>query len=66
MGEEVIMSARLWTSGYDIYGPTHNVVGVRIYSKFIFTDPIQNLLCFFYVLAYVCKKTHSQVLGNGA
>lgn len=26
MGEEVLMSARLWTSGYDLYSPTRNVV----------------------------------------
>ena len=27
MGEEVILSTRLWTSGYDIFSPTHSVVG---------------------------------------
>jgi [Skp1-protein]-hydroxyproline N-acetylglucosaminyltransferase len=27
MGEEIIMSARLWTFGYDIFSPTHSVVG---------------------------------------
>jgi len=27
MGEEIIMSARLWTHGYDIFSPTHSVVG---------------------------------------
>jgi [Skp1-protein]-hydroxyproline N-acetylglucosaminyltransferase len=27
MGEEIIMSTRLWTSGYDIFSPTHSVVG---------------------------------------
>jgi Glycosyltransferase (GlcNAc) len=27
MGEEIIMSTRLWTSGYDIFSPTHAVVG---------------------------------------
>ena len=26
MGEEIAMSARLWTSGYDIFGPTSNVL----------------------------------------
>ena len=26
MGEEIIMSARLWTFGYDIFAPTHSVV----------------------------------------
>ncbi len=28
-GEEIILSARLWTSGYDIFSPTHSVVGHR-------------------------------------
>lgn len=27
MGEEIILSARLWTSGYDIFSPTHSVLG---------------------------------------
>lgn len=27
MGEEIIMSSRLWTSGYDIFSPTTSVVG---------------------------------------
>lgn len=27
MGEEIIMSSRLWTSGYDIFSPTQSVVG---------------------------------------
>ena len=27
MGEEIIMSARLWTYGYDIFAPAHSVVG---------------------------------------
>jgi [Skp1-protein]-hydroxyproline N-acetylglucosaminyltransferase len=27
MGEEIIMSARFWTHGYDIFSPTHSVVG---------------------------------------
>jgi [Skp1-protein]-hydroxyproline N-acetylglucosaminyltransferase len=27
MGEEILLSARLWTSGYDIFSPTQNVVG---------------------------------------
>lgn len=27
MGEEIIMSSRLWTSGYDIFSPTRSVVG---------------------------------------
>lgn len=27
MGEEIIMSTRLWTSGYDIFSPTQSVVG---------------------------------------
>lgn len=27
MGEEIIMSTRLWTSGYDIFSPTRSVVG---------------------------------------
>ena len=26
MGEEIILSARLWTHGYDIFAPTHSVV----------------------------------------
>lgn len=32
MGEEIIMSARLWTSGYDIFSPTSSVVG-HIYVR---------------------------------
>ncbi len=28
-GEEIILSARLWTSGYDIFSPTHSIVGHR-------------------------------------
>jgi len=32
MGEEIIMSTRLWTSGYDIFSPTHSVVG-HIYVR---------------------------------
>jgi hypothetical protein len=27
MGEEIIMSTRFWTSGYDIFSPTYSVVG---------------------------------------
>lgn len=27
MGEEIIMSTRLWTSGYDIFSPSQSVVG---------------------------------------
>ena len=27
MGEEIIMSTRLWTSGYDIFSPSRSVVG---------------------------------------
>ena len=27
MGEEIIMSARLWTSGFDIFSPSQSVVG---------------------------------------
>jgi Glycosyltransferase (GlcNAc) len=32
MGEEIIMSARLWTAGYDIFSPVQNVVG-HIYVR---------------------------------
>lgn len=32
MGEEIIMSTRLWTSGYDIFSPTQAVVG-HIYVR---------------------------------
>jgi len=32
MGEEIIMSARLWTHGYDIFSPTRSVVG-HIYVR---------------------------------
>jgi len=32
MGEEIIMSARLWTHGYDIYSPTQVVLG-HIYVR---------------------------------
>ena len=32
MGEEIIMSARMWTSGYDIYSPRTSVVG-HIYFR---------------------------------
>jgi hypothetical protein len=38
MGEEISMSARLWTSGYDIFSPTINVLDHyyvrRHYPKF--------------------------------
>jgi hypothetical protein len=38
MGEEISMSARLWTSGYDIFSPTVNVLNHyyvrRHYPKF--------------------------------
>lgn len=27
MGEEILFSARLWTSGYDIFSPTHSLLG---------------------------------------
>jgi hypothetical protein len=32
MGEEIIMSTRLWTSGYDIFSPSQAVVG-HIYVR---------------------------------
>jgi len=32
MGEEIIMSSRLWTAGYDIFGPNEAVVG-HIYVR---------------------------------
>ena len=32
MGEEIIMSTRLWTHGYDIFSPSHSVVG-HIYVR---------------------------------
>mmetsp|Transcript_882 Transcript_882/g.2509 ORF Transcript_882/g.2509 Transcript_882/m.2509 type:complete len:141 (-) Transcript_882:268-690(-) len=32
MGEEIIMSTRLWTSGYDIFSPSRSVVG-HIYVR---------------------------------
>lgn len=32
MGEEIIMSSRLWTAGYDIFGPSQAVVG-HIYIR---------------------------------
>lgn len=32
MGEEIIMSSRLWTAGYDIFGPSQSVVG-HIYVR---------------------------------
>lgn len=32
MGEEIIMSARFWTHGYDIFSPTTSVVG-HIYVR---------------------------------
>lgn len=32
MGEEIIMSSRLWTAGYDIFSPNENVVG-HIYVR---------------------------------
>jgi hypothetical protein len=38
MGEEISMSARLWTAGYDIFSPTVNVLNHyyvrRHYPKF--------------------------------
>jgi len=52
MGEEISMSARLWTSGYDIFSPTVNVLNHyyvrRHYPKFwesvnrFFKKPIHN------------------------
>jgi len=33
MGEEIIMSARFWTSGWDIFGPTADIVGHEYYRK---------------------------------
>jgi len=27
IGEEILLSARLWTSGYDIFSPTQNLLG---------------------------------------
>ena len=54
MGEEISMSARLWTSGYDIFSPTTNVLNHyyvrRHYPKFwesvnrFFKRPIHNNL----------------------
>jgi hypothetical protein len=32
MGEEIIMSSRLWTAGYDIFSPIQSVVG-HIYVR---------------------------------
>ncbi|KAL3789250.1 hypothetical protein HJC23_002835 [Cyclotella cryptica] len=29
MGEEILLSARLWTSGYDIFSPTYSLLGHR-------------------------------------
>ena len=29
MGEEILFSARMWTSGYDIFRPSHSVLGHR-------------------------------------
>jgi [Skp1-protein]-hydroxyproline N-acetylglucosaminyltransferase len=34
MGEEIIMSSRLWTAGYDIFSPSEAVVG-HIYGTFL-------------------------------
>jgi hypothetical protein len=52
MGEEISMSARLWTAGYDIFSPTTNVLNHyyvrRHYPKFwesvnrFFKKPIHN------------------------
>jgi len=54
MGEEISMSARLWTAGYDIFSPTTNVLNHyyvrRHYPKFwetvnrFFKSPIHNEL----------------------
>jgi hypothetical protein len=54
MGEEISMSARLWTAGYDIFSPTTNVLNHyyvrRHYPKFwesvnrFFKRPIHNNL----------------------
>jgi hypothetical protein len=32
MGEEIILSSRLWTAGYDIFSPIQSVVG-HIYVR---------------------------------
>jgi [Skp1-protein]-hydroxyproline N-acetylglucosaminyltransferase len=37
MGEEIIMSSRLWTAGYDIFAPNEAVVG-HIYGTFEFKN----------------------------
>jgi hypothetical protein len=35
------MSARLWTSGYDIYGPVHGVVGVSFIIVLVFLERLR-------------------------
>jgi len=38
MGEEIIMSTRLWTSGYDIFSPTRSVVGHMVRASVLLMD----------------------------
>ena len=49
MGEEISMSARLWTAGYDIFSPTTNVLNHyyvrRHYPKF--WESVNRLVIFF-------------------
>jgi [Skp1-protein]-hydroxyproline N-acetylglucosaminyltransferase len=72
MGEEISMSARLWTSGYDIFAPTINVLNhyyvrrhypkfwesVNRYRDFSFTS-ILSSQCF--LCSYFKKPIHNEV-----
>ena len=57
MGEEISMSARLWTSGYDIFSPTTNVLNHyyvrRHYPKF--WESVNRLVCLLYLGSYIAS-----------
>jgi [Skp1-protein]-hydroxyproline N-acetylglucosaminyltransferase len=68
MGEEIIMSSRLWTSGYDIFAPNEAVVG-HIYGK-LYTNDLTfgldtNLSKRLHALNIFSAPPHAKVLGIG-
>lgn len=70
MGEEISMSARLWTSGYDIFSPTTNVLNHyyvrRHYPKFwettnrFFKKPIHNDIVEFIIKRVKCMMGYPE------
>lgn len=71
MGEEIIMSTRFWTSGYDIFSPTTSVVG-HIYKRSKVTINCSGLLCktsppvkwFLKLLSFFSFQCKSQNFGS--